>query len=227
MKVLVVAAHPDDEVLGCGGTMARLAGEGHEVFLSIVAEGMTSRAANREDADRLQLDTLHAQARQAAQLLRVKDTFLEGLPDNRLDTVPLLDVVKTIESLITRISPDRIYTHHPGDLNFDHNVVSRAVLTAARPMSGCTVKELYQFEVPSSTEWAFQQYEDNGFRPNTFVDISQTLEVKVKALACYESEVRPFPHPRSSEALRAIAQRWGTVAGCRAAEAFQLVRAIV
>jgi N-acetylglucosamine malate deacetylase 1 len=227
MKVLVVAAHPDDEVLGCGGTMARLAGEGHEVFLSIVAEGMTSRAANREDADRLQLDKLHAQARQAAQLLRVKDTFLEGLPDNRLDTVPLLVVVKTIESLIARISPDRIYTHHPGDLNFDHNVVSRAVLTAARPMSGCTVKELYQFEVPSSTEWAFQQYEDNGFRPNTFVDISQTLEVKVKALACYESEVRPFPHPRSSEALRAIAQRWGTVAGCRAAEAFQLVRAIV
>ena len=226
MRVLVVVAHPDDEVLGCGGTMARLAREGHEVYLSIVAEGMTSRASVREAADRSQVDSLHARARQAAKLLEVKETFLHGLPDNRLDSVPLLDVIKVLEQLVQQLLPARIYTHHPGDLNIDHTVVSRAVLTATRPMQNFPVKEIYQFEVPSSTEWAFQQYGD-GFHPNTFVDVSQTLETKVRAMACYESEARPFPHPRSSEALRAIAQRWGTVVGCNAAEAFQLVRAIV
>ena len=226
MRVLVVAAHPDDEVLGCGGTMARLAREGHEVYLSIIAEGMTSRAASREAADRTAVESLHARARQAAKLLQVKETFLHGLADNRLDTVPLLEVVRIVETLVKDLSPTRIYTHHPGDLNIDHKVVSRSVLTATRPMPGCAIKEVYQFEVPSSTEWAFQQCGDS-FRPNTFVDIGQTLELKVKALACYESEVRPFPHPRSAEATRAIAQRWGTVAGCGAAEAFQLVRAVV
>lgn len=226
MRVLVVAAHPDDEVLGCGGTMARLAREGHEVYLSIIAEGMTSRSAVREAADRQDVGRLHARAREAAKLLAVKETFLHGLPDNRLDSVPLLDVVKVIEALVQQTSPERIYTHHPADLNVDHGVVSRAVLTATRPMPGCPVREIFQFEVPSSTEWAFQQFGDS-FRPNTFVDISQTLELKIQAMACYESEVRPFPHPRSPEALRAIAQRWGTVVGHSAIEVFQLVRAIV
>lgn len=225
MKVLVVAAHPDDEVLGCGGTMARLAAEGHEVYLSIVAEGMTSRSASRADADVVQLQALFARARQAAGLLGVKETVLHGLPDNRLDSLPLLEVIKVIEELVRRISPYRIYTHHPGDLNIDHQVVSRAVLTATRPMPGCAVREVYQFEVPSSTEWAFQQ--GSSFQPNTFVNISETLERKLQAMACYESEIRPFPHPRSPEALRSIAQRWGTVVGCGAAEAFQLVRAII
>jgi len=226
MIVLVIVAHPDDEVLGCGGTMARLAREGHDVYLSIVAEGITSRAPSREAADRSGVESLHARAREAAKLLDVKETFLHGLPDNRLDSVPLLDVVKILEQLVEKLAPNRIYTHHPGDLNMDHMVVSRAVLTATRPMEGCPVREIYQFEVPSSTEWAFQQYGD-GFRPNTFVDVSQTLEAKVRAMACYESETRPFPHPRSLEALRVIAQRWGTVVGRRAAEPFQLVRAIV
>ncbi len=226
MRVLVVAAHPDDEVLGCGGTMARLSREGHEVYLSIVAEGMTSRSPAREAADRQDVERLHARAREAARLLAVKETFFHGLPDNRLDTVPLLDVVKVIEALVQQTSPERIYTHHPADLNVDHGIVSRAVLTATRPTQGCPVREIFQFEVPSSTEWAFQQYGDS-FRPNTFVDISQTLELKIQAMACYESEARRFPHPRSPEALRAIAQRWGTVVGHSAIEVFQLVRAIV
>ena len=140
--------------------------------------------------------------------------------------MPLLDVVKIVESLIEKISPSRVYTHHGGDLNVDHSVVNRAALTGTRPLQGCPVREVYLFEVPSSTEWAFHQFE-TSFRPNVFVDVSQTLEVKIRAMACYESEVRPFPHPRSPEALRAWAQRWGSVAGCAAAEAFQLVRAMV
>src|SRR5271157_3303542 len=224
-SVLVVVAHPDDEVLGCGGTMARLAQEGHEVRVAILAEGMTSRSPQREQADPKQLHHLHQQARQAADKLHVKEVVVASLPDNRLDTVPLLEVVKLVEDLIEKFGPEVIYTHHPGDLNVDHGVVHRAVLTATRPMPGQKVREIFAFEVPSSTEWAFHQVEPT-FRPNVFVDITGTLEAKISALACYESETRKFPHPRSPEALRAIAARWGSVAGLPAVEAFELIRSI-
>jgi len=225
MSILVVAAHPDDEILGCGGTMARLACEGHEVRIAILAEGMSSRYQQREDADQSQLQHLHARARQAADKVGAKELVLCKLPDNRLDTVPLLDVVKLVEELVTRFRPEVIYTHHPGDLNVDHGVVHRAVLTATRPLAGQCVKEIYAFEVPSSTEWAFQRLEPL-FRPSVFVDIKETLHTKIEALACYDTETRPFPHPRSAEALRAIATRWGTVAGLHAAEAFELIRSV-
>jgi LmbE family N-acetylglucosaminyl deacetylase len=225
MSVLVVAAHPDDEILGCGGTMARLAGDGHEVSIAILAEGMSSRNAQREDADQQQLQHLHARAQQAADKVGAKELILCKLPDNRLDTVPLLDVVKLVEELVTRFRPEIIYTHHPGDLNVDHGVVHRAVLTATRPVAGQCVKEIYTFEVPSSTEWAFQELQP-VFRPNVFVDITDSLATKIEALACYDTEMRKFPHPRSAEALRAIAARWGSVAGLQAAEAFELVRSV-
>ncbi len=206
MKVLVIAAHPDDEVLGCGATAARLVMEGQDVRFAILGEGMTSRHSQRADADATQLTTLHQQARAAAAKLGVRDVALHKLPDNRLDTVPLLDVVKLIEELIEQVRPDVIYTHHGGDLNVDHGVIHRAVLTATRPMTGDTVREIYAFEVPSSTEWAFQRVEPI-FRPNVFVEITGTLEAKIAAMECYESEARKFPHPRSPEALRAIAAR--------------------
>jgi len=222
-SVLVVVAHPDDEVLGCGGTMARLAQEGHEVRVAILAEGITSRSPQRELADPKQLHHLHQQAQQAADKLHVKEVVVASLPDNRLDTVPLLEVVKLVEDLIEKFGPEVIYTHHPGDLNVDHGVVHRAVLTATRPMPGQKVREIFAFEVPSSTEWAFHRLEPT-FRPNVFVDITGTLEAKISALACYETETRKFPHPRSPEALRAIAARWGSVAGFQAAEAFELIR---
>jgi LmbE family N-acetylglucosaminyl deacetylase len=223
--VLIVAAHPDDEILGCGGTMARLAREGHEVRIAILAEGMSSRYPQREDADQQQLRHLHARAQQAADKVGAKELVLCKLPDNRLDTVPLLDVVKLVEELVTRFHPEVVYTHHPGDLNVDHGVVHRAVLTATRPLAGQCVREIYAFEVPSSTEWAFQRLEPS-FRPNVFVDITATLETKIEALACYDTETRKFPHPRSAEALRAIATRWGSVAGLVAVEAFELIRSV-
>jgi len=226
LRVLVIAAHPDDEVLGCGATMGRLVREGNDVRIAILAEGLTSRSRVREDTDTRELIGLRAQAKQAADLLGIKEVMFYDLPDNRLDTVPLLDVVKIVEQLIARVQPARIYTHHAGDLNMDHVVVSRAVMIATRPVADCRVKEVYQFEVASSTEWAFQQFAPS-FRPNVFMDIAETLEAKVNAMSCYETEARIFPHPRSPEALRAIATRWGTVAGCKAAEAFQLVRALV
>ncbi len=224
-RILVVAAHPDDEVLGCGGTAARLASEGHDVFFAIMGEGITSRVADRSDADAKQLDQLRQQAFAAGAKIGVKDVILHQLPDNRLDTVPLLEVVKLVEGLVDRIKPKTVYTHHPGDLNVDHGVIYRAVLTATRPMLGQSVREIYSFEVPSSTEWAFQRIEPS-FRPNVFVDIGETIEAKVTAMECYESEARKFPHPRSPEALRAIAKRWGATVGCSAAEAFELVRSI-
>lgn len=223
--ILVAAAHADDEVLGCGGTIARLVKEGNEVYIAILGEGITSRYEKRNQADQTLIDTLHQHSRQVANLLAVKDLFLYNLPDNRFDSVPLLDVVKIIEILIERLQPQIIYTHHCGDLNIDHMVVHRAVLTATRPIVDCPVKEIYTFEIPSSTEWAFGQFQP-VFRPNTFVDISDTLEIKIQAMSLYQSEARSFPHPRSSESLRIIAQRWGSVIGRRAVEAFELIRAI-
>src|SRR5215472_4786713 len=225
MTVLVVAAHPDDEILGCGGTMTRLAREGDEVYIAILAEGMSSRYAHREDADPHILQHLHARAKQAADKVGAKELVLCKLPDNRLDTVPLLEVIKTVEELVTRFRPEIIYTHHPGDLNIDHGVVLRAVLTATRPMSGQCVRDIYAFEVPSSTEWAFHKLEPS-FHPNVFVDITNSLETKIAALACYDTETRKFPHPRSAEALRAIATRWGSVVGLQAVEAFELIRSV-
>jgi LmbE family N-acetylglucosaminyl deacetylase len=225
MRVIVVAAHPDDEVLGCGGTVARLAREGHEVKIVIMGEGITSRHAQPQEADAEQLLRLHRQAHAAASKLKATDVVLCKLPDNRLDTVALLDVVKLVEDQVQKFKPELVYTHHPGDLNIDHGVVHRAVLTATRPLVGQWVRDIYAFEVPSSTEWAFHRVEP-CFRPNVFVDVSETLEAKIEAMACYESETRKFPHPRSPEALRAIAARWGSVVGCHAAEAFELVRSV-
>jgi LmbE family N-acetylglucosaminyl deacetylase len=222
---LVVAAHPDDEILGCGGTAARLVREGREVYFAILGEGITSRHESREAADPERSSFLHRHALAAAATLGVKDIFLHKLPDNRLDTIPLLDVIKMVEELIEKVKPEVIYTHHPGDLNVDHGVIHRAVLTAARPMAGRSVREIYAFEVPSSTEWAFGVLKP-VFRPNVFVDVSDTLETKISAMACYETEAREFPHPRSPKALRAIATRWGSVVGCDAAEAFELVRSV-
>lgn len=224
-RILVVVAHPDDEVLGCGGTMARLAREGHEVHVAILGEGITSRYAKREKADRSKLDALRKDSRMAAKRLGARSSTFDTLPDNRFDSVPLLELAKAVETVIENISPDVIYTNHGGDLNIDHALVYRAVLTATRPLPGCAVKEVYAFEVPSSTEWAFSRLSP-AFHANVFVDIAATLEDKIAAMSLYRGEVRPFPHPRSPEALKAIAQRWGSVSGLKAAEAFELVRAI-
>lgn len=225
MNLLVIAAHPDDEVLGCGGTIARMAQEGHSVYIAILGEGMTSRYSKREEADQELLESLHTRSRQVAMFLGAKDLFMFNLPDNRFDTVPLLEVVKIIETLVERLKPQSIYTQHGGDLNVDHAVVYRATLTATRPALGAFVKQVYAYEVPSSTEWSFAQFAP-VFQPNVFVDISATQETKIQAMQMYESESRPFPHPRSPEALRAIAQRWGSVAGLAAAEAFCLIREV-
>ena len=223
--MLVVAAHPDDEMLGCGGTMARLAREGCQLHIIILGEGISSRYDRRSQADQQSLRKLQRDARAAATLLGAASIAFESLPDNRFDELPLLEIVKRVERRVEAIDPAVIYTHHPGDLNVDHRTTFHAVLTATRPVNGCRVREIYAFEVPSSTEWAFQQIQP-PFRPNVFVDVTSTMELKIRGMRCYASESRAFPHPRSPEALQAIMRRWGSVAGCAYAEAFELIRAV-
>lgn len=225
MNVLVIAAHPDDEVLGCGGTIAQLARDGHEVYVAILGEGITSRFDRREEANAALVERLRHCSRDAGKLLGVREVFNFGLPDNRFDTVALLDVVKIIEGLVARLEPEHVYTQHGGDLNIDHNVVYRATLTATRPTKGHPVRRVLAYEVASSTEWAFQRFAPR-FTPNVFVDIADKLEDKIRAMEVYESEARAFPHPRAPESLRAIAYTWGSTVGVHAAEAFELVRAI-
>jgi LmbE family N-acetylglucosaminyl deacetylase len=220
---LVVAAHPDDEVLGCGGTIARLANEGHIVFCLILGEGITSRYDQPDKADKSALAQLKEQAIQAARILKIKEIYFGSFPDNRFDTIPLLDIVKFIENTKKKIMPDAVYTHHQGDLNIDHQITFKAVLTACRPVKGETVKEIYSFEIPSSTEWNSPDKE-NYFMPDVFMDISKTLDKKLEALKAYKGEAREYPHPRSPKALRAIAMKWGSTVGMEAVEAFKLIR---
>jgi len=149
---------------------------------------------------------------------------MENLPDNRFDSIPLLDVVKIIEKYIEDIKPDIIYTHFGGDLNIDHKITFEAVLTASRPIGQEYVKEIYAFETVSSTEWNFNGMD--GFKPNYFVDITETLDMKLKAMECYKSELKEFPHPRSNKNLKASALKWGSVVSRMYAEAFQVVRII-
>ncbi len=222
MKVLVVAAHPDDEVLGCGATIAKLAAAGYEVFLAILGEGVTSRYAAREQADKKLILELRKTAEKVREYLGAKKLFPFDFPDNRFDTVPLINIIKTIEGLIKEIEPQIVFTHHTSDLNIDHVITHRAVLTATRPLSGCPVNEIYAFEIPSSTEWSFGQF--GSFQPDTFCNIENTIEMKIRAMSLYETERRELPHPRSPVALKATAQRWGSVVGMQYAEAFETIR---
>lgn len=224
-RILTIAAHPDDEVLGCGGAMARHAAEGDEVYVAILGEGATSRADRRDSADASRVEGLKADARRAAAVLGVKEVFFHGLPDNRFDTLPLLDVIKIVERHIGDLSPSLVYTHHGGDLNVDHRICSQAVLTATRPKPETPVREVLAFEVPSATDWSFGR-SGEPFRPCVFMDISATLESKLKALSFYPTEMCPFPHTRSLRAVEAAAVRWGAVAGFSAAEAFESMRSL-
>jgi LmbE family N-acetylglucosaminyl deacetylase len=219
MKVLVVAAHPDDEILGVGGTVRKHVLAGDDVRLLIACEGVSMRYEEEHH------QRVVAQAREAGKILGVADVLFGELPDQRLDTLPRVEVAAKIEEVVRAIDPQIVYTHFGGDVNHDHGVLFQAVQVATRPYSAPNVREVLAFETPSSTEWGAPAVQ-GAFVPQIFVDVSQTLEDKIRAFCRYEREVRPAPHPRSPESLRARAQTWGSVIGVAAAEVFMLVRAV-
>ncbi len=220
--ILVVAAHPDDEVLGCGGTIARHTVQGDEVHVLFLADGESSRLAVAPDT--VAIEARLASARTAADILGVKAIHAIGLADNRLDSLPLLDIIQPVERLVSELRPEIVYTHHHGDLNIDHRLAHQAVMTACRPVPAQPVQAIYCFEIPSSTEWQTPGAEP--FLPNLFVDIQPVLARKRLAMQAYWQELRAFPHSRSAEAIEALGRWRGASSGLWHAEAFFLVRQI-
>ncbi|MDO8307690.1 MAG: PIG-L deacetylase family protein [Actinomycetota bacterium] len=223
VTVLVVAAHPDDEVLGCGGAIARHAAAGEEVAVAFLADGVTSRDINGQHS--AEIARRRGAAQRAAQILGVREVTFGELPDNRLDSVALLTLIQLVEGVVDRVRPTTIYTHFAHDLNVDHRLTSEAVITAARPIPGSQVTTVLAFETASSTEWRAASAATT-FAPDWFIDISDTLALKLEALEAYAEEMRPWPHPRSTEAVRHLAQWRGSSVGRDAAEAFAVARHI-
>lgn len=226
-SILIIAAHPDDEVLGVGGTIARHSANGDRVHIVIAAEGVTSRDAVRDvqfrknELAELQLFTRNASAILGASLVR----FL-GLPDNRCDSIDLLDLIKIIESVVSELQPQIVYVHHCGDLNIDHRLLHEATFTACRPQPGHKVKRILSFETVSSTEWA-SPASLMPFVPNFYVDIDAFWPQKKAALEAYKHEMRAWPHARSISAVEHLGRWRGASVGMEMAEAFMLVREVV
>lgn len=216
--ILIVAAHADDEALGCGGTIARHVAEGDIVHAVFLADGVRSRPGIEPS----ELNERMAACEKARQILGITSNTYLGLPDNRLDDLPLIDVVQPLEALLQRLAPHTVYTHHQGDLNVDHRIAHQAVVTACRPLPRCSVKHILAFEIMSSTEW--NSADGAAFQPNWFVDISDYLDTKLAALEAYAVEMRSPPHSRSIEHLGTLAKHRGYSVGIQAAEAFTLVR---
>jgi N-acetylglucosamine malate deacetylase 1 len=214
-RVLVIAAHPDDELLGCGGTIALHVRAGDRVTAAIVCEGESLRYGRQGVGQQ-------GHAQRAAQTLGVSDSRLLGFPDQRLDTITLTEVISALSKVVSEVRPQVVYCQFGGDVNRDHQLVFQAVLVATRPTER-SIESIYAFDTASSTEWAYPR----SFQPDTWIDISSTLELKLQAMACYESEVRDYPHPRSLEALRNRAKAWGNQSCMDAAEVFMTVRRLV
>lgn len=222
-KILIVAAHPDDEVLGCFGTVSRFIKEGYEAYTLILGEGKTARddkrvAENKKD----ELELLNTEIVKANDIIGIKKVFVESFPDNRFDSVDLLDIIKVISKIKEEIKPDIIFTHYEHDLNIDHQITYKAVITATRPMEDECVKEIYSFEILSSTEWNYPL----SFSPDTYYDISETIDLKINAMKKYISELCEYPHPRSIEGIELNAKYQGMRIGKRYVEAFKSVRVI-
>ena len=215
-SILVVAAHPDDEVLGCGGYIAARAIAGDEVNIAFISDGVTSR---KDNLGLSEIESRRNSARLAAKILGVNVVSFGDFPDNKLDSVPILEVINKIEGELEKVKPSIVVTHFGGDLNIDHRVVNQAVLTACRPISSQLVKQIMFFEVPSSTEWQVP-IEGEAFVPNWYEDISKTLNLKIQALNMYEGEMRDWPHPRSIKGVEYLAHWRGATCGVDAAEGF-------
>jgi len=222
-KILIVAAHPDDEVLGCFGTVARLIKEGYEAYTLILGEGKTSRDEQRVVENKKdEIEVLNTEIKKANDKIGIKKVFVESFADNRFDSVDLLDIIKVISKVKEEVKPDIIFTHYEHDLNIDHQLTYKAVITVTRPMFTESVKEIYSFEILSSTEWNYPL----SFSPDTYFDISDTLDLKIQAMKEYTSELCIYPHPRSLEGIELNAKYQGMRVGKKYVEAFKSVRVV-
>ena len=217
-KILVVAAHPDDEVLGCGGTMARHAQNGDKVYIVFMSDGVNSRENVKYNEENERREC----AKKASEILGAQTPKFFDFPDNMMDTVPLLEIVKELEAYIQEYQPNIIYTHYKGDLNIDHQITYQAVMTACRPTPLSSITQIYSFEILSSTEWSIA----STFSPTHFVDISDEFELKIKALKMYKEEIKDFPNSRSIESLTALSVFRGGSMGLNFAEAFSIERSL-
>ncbi len=219
-RIMIVAAHPDDEILGCGGAIAKHIARGDRVKAVFMTNGVGARGDDSEIRD---AQERRDQARVIAKLMEMDDPVFNSFPDNAMDTIALLGIVKTVEEQILLFKPNTIYTHWQGDLNVDHQLTSRAVCTAARPLPGSAVKNIFAFEVLSSTEWSLSS---SAFQPNYFIDITDFWKQKKTALSHYESEIPLSPHARSLDSIESLAKVRGMSVGFEKAEAFQVIRMI-
>jgi len=222
MKILVIAAHFDDEVYGCGGTISKLVREGHKVYVCILTDSCSSQYTDRANE-------MIAQKKEECQIvnniLGIEKTYTFDFPDMQLDTIPHVELNQAIEQCIRDIKPTIVYTHHGGDVNKDHRLGFESTMVAVRPMEGSSVKRILCYEVPSSTEWA-PPSSNNVFSPNVFVDIEDVIDKKIDAIKAYNSELREYPHPRSVENVINQAHLRGASVGLKAAECFMLIREI-
>ncbi|MDA9602483.1 PIG-L family deacetylase [Flavobacteriaceae bacterium] len=225
---MIIVAHPDDEILGLGSTINRLINNDNvNVHTLILGEGITSRSDSRDEERWLsELKTHNNNIEKARSIIGYQSLSTYQFPDNRFDTIALLDIVKVIENEKEKFKPDIIFTHHHGDLNVDHQITNNAVITSCRPVRNETTEAIISFETPSSTEWNIKK-NINSFQPNLFFKISKSnLDAKIKAMESYIYEKRKYPHPRSPEALKILAQRNGLIVGVDYAEAFEILRLI-
>jgi len=217
-NILIIAAHPDDELLGIGGTVIKHVEDGDKVFALILGEG----AVSRDGSSIKDIKRLHQQTYAASKVVGFKEVFFCDFPDNSFDTVSLLAITKKVEFYLNKIAPQIVYTHFQNDLNIDHRRTFEAVLTACRPCNEKSPDELYTFETLSSTEW--QTKNVLQFQPNSYVNIENFIDKKIKALGKYAVEMKKYPHSRSEEGIRILAQYRGLESGFKFAEAFCLIR---
>lgn len=219
-NILILAPHPDDEVLGCGATIKKLSEEGNTVFVLVVSRG------SKRLYDQTKVEAVRKEALEAHVLLGVTKTFFLDFPAPELDTVPLADISREISKILTEYKINVLYLPHRGDIHNDHRVVFNAGLVAARPVGNCSVTEIYAYETLSETEWA-APFGDDAFIPTCFVNVENTLEAKMEAMKCFKSQLREFPNPRSLETIEALAKFRGATVGFKAAEAFMIIRQII
>jgi LmbE family N-acetylglucosaminyl deacetylase len=220
MKILVVGAHPDDEVMGAGGTILKHVKQKDDAYLCIVTKAYTP------DWTEAIIKQKRQEAIKASKILGIKKTYFCDLPTVMLDTIPQKELNKRIADVVSEVQPDIVYTTHRGDLNSDHRLVFESTMVAVRPTVAKSVSKVLSYELPSSTDWA-PPFPERTFIPNVYVDISDVLETKIKAMSVYRTELKGHPHPRSLEAIAIYAKRRGMEIQVEAAEAFMLIREII